>query len=255
VDLSRLMRLTVVGSAPAYSLEPCRASSCYLVEHGDTAIVLDFGQGAFGALAAYRSPDSVDAIVISHLHADHCVDLVPLRHFVKFERGGRGPALYGPAELRPRFNAFQVHDDFFDDLPGGALDEASFSVGSVNIETRRITHIPDSFAFRVSVADGESEAPGLVYSGDCGEWPDLLPLIRPGDTLLCEAALGAGGTEGGPHLTAAEAASAARDGAAARLILTHILERNDMAATLGAAREVLGWDAEIAGAGLSIDIG
>lgn len=247
------MKLTVVGSAPAYSLEPGRASSCYLVEHGGSAVVLDFGQGAFGALAAYRSPESVDAVCVSHLHADHCVDLVPLRHFVKYERGGRGPALYGPPELRGRFDAFQVQEGFFDDLAGGALERGSFRVGELEIEARPVTHIPDSFAFRVSPA-GESNAPGLVYSGDCGAWRDLLPLIRKGDTLLGEAALGVGGAEGGPHLTAGEAASAARDGGAARLVLTHVLERNDADATLRAARDVYAGEISMASPGLTAEL-
>jgi ribonuclease BN (tRNA processing enzyme) len=249
------LKLTVIGSAPAYSLQPGRASSCYLVEHGQTSLVLDFGQGAFGALAAYRSPESLDAIFISHLHADHCVDLVPLRHFVKFERDGRGPALYGPPELRPRFGAFQADPEFFAVFGGGPLEGGAFSVGELTIEARRVTHIPDSFAFRVAPADDHGGGPGLVYSGDCAIWRDLLPLIHGGDTLLCEAALGPGGSEGGPHLTAAEAASAAATGGAARLILTHVLERHDESATLQAAREVLGRDAEIARPGLTIDIG
>lgn len=246
------MRLTVVGCAPAYTSQPGHASSCYFVEHGETAVALDLGQGTFAEMWRYRPPDSLTAVVISHLHADHCVDLVPLRHFVKYERDGRGPALYGPAELRSRFDAFQAQPDFFDDFVGAALETGVIRVGELTIQASRVTHIPDSFGFRVAPAG--DEGPGLVYSGDCGSWRDLLPLIQGGDTLLCEAALGAGGTEGGPHLTAGEAAQAAREGGAARLLLTHILDRNDQTNALDMARENTSAVVEVARPGQVVDI-
>lgn len=253
------MRLTVVGSAPAYTSRSGCASSCYLVEHDRTAIVLDLGQGTFSELWRYRSPGAVDAVVISHLHADHCVDLIPLRHWVRYENGGRGPALHGPAELRARFSDFQARygepqarPDFFSDLSGAALEPGVFQVGALSIEARRVTHIPDSFGFRVSVAG--ADRPGLVYSGDCSVADDLVPLIRSGDTLLCEAALGLGGADGGPHLTVDDAVGAARAGRAARLFLTHVLDRHDEAAVLRSADEALAGAVELAVPGLSIDI-
>lgn len=217
------MRLTVVGCAPAWTRRPGRASSCYLIELGDTAVAFDLGQGAFAELSRYREPDSLDAVFISHLHADHCVDLIPLRHFVTYERSGKGPALYGPPAMRERFDAFQ-HADFLGGFSGGPLAPGSVRVGGFEIEAGRVTHIADSFAFRVSVPG--SDAPGLVYSGDCSAANDLLPLIRPGDTLLCEAAFGNGPSGGGLHLTAVEAATAAGTADAGRLILTHILDEN-----------------------------
>ena len=104
-----------------------------------------------------------------------------------------------------------------------------------------MTHIPDSFGFRISVAGGAH--PGIVYSGDCGNADDLLPLIRPGDTLLSEAAFGDGEGDGGNHLTARQAAAAARASQAGRLILTHILDR--FAASRPAAAAALVYDQEI----------
>lgn len=246
------MKLTIVGCAPAYTSQPGRASSCYLVEHGEAAMALDFGQGTFAEMWKYRSPDSLTAVFISHLHADHCVDLIPLRHFVKYERDGRGPALYGPPELRARFDAFQAQEGFFADFYGGALEPGVMQVGDLTIEASPVTHIPDSFGFRVAPADGSG--PGLAYSGDCGNWRDLLPLIQSGDTLLCEAALGAGGSEGGPHLTARDAATAAREGGAARLVMTHILDRNDATEALQVATEVMPGSSEVARPGLVLDI-
>src|SRR5512141_2620813 len=221
------MKLTVVGCAPAYTARPGRASACFLVEHGATRLALDFGLGAFSELWRYTTPGDLTAIAISHLHADHNVDLIPLRHWVKYENDGHGPTLRSPAELRRRMTDYQrfadpqTEPDFLACLPGDALDGGTFVVGDLAVEAAGVRHIADSFAFRVSVAGGDG--PGLVYSGDCAVADDLLPLIRPGDTLLCEAAFGVGPTGGGAHLTAAEAAGAAVRGGAARLVLTHIL--------------------------------
>ena len=246
------MRLTVVGCAPAWSKAPGRASSCYLVSHGSTAVLLDLGQGAFSEVWRYVALGDVAAVAISHMHADHNVDLIPLRHWVKYENRGYGPALYGPSELRRRLGDYQADPDFLADLHGEALTPRSLAVGDLRIEAAPVTHIPDSWAFRVSAAAGD--APGLVYSGDCAVADDLLPLIRPGDTLLSEAAFGAGESEARIHLTAAEAAGAATRGEARRLILTHIQDGRSESGARAAAEQVFQRDVEVARPGLEIDI-
>ena len=71
-----------------------------IVEQGDTAVLLDMGQGSFASLWRYMSPAKVSAVVISHMHADHNVDLVPLRHWARYGHKGSGPKLYGPTDLR-----------------------------------------------------------------------------------------------------------------------------------------------------------
>lgn len=250
------VRLIVVGSAPAWTSRPGHASSSYLIEHASTAILLDFGQGSFSHLWQYRSPAEVAAIFVSHLHADHHVDLIPLRHWARYENHGYGPAIYGPAELRPRLTDYQSHGDeeFLADLKGETLRPgATFTVGDLSIEAQHVTHIPDSFGFRVSPA-ASREAPGLAYSGDCSVADDLLPLIRPGDTLLSEAGLGPGPDDGGPHLTAQEAAGVAARGGASTLILTHILVERGPAAARAAAAPLFDGPVLLAEPGLQIEL-
>jgi len=246
------VKLTVVGCAPAYTSQPGQSSSCYLVEHGSTSILLDLGQGSFSELWRHLSPARVAAIVISHMHADHNVDLIPLRHWVRYKNRGYGPALFGPSELRARFAAFQADPEFLSDLAGEALRPRSMLIGDLRVEAGRVTHIPDSFAFRVTPADGKG--PGLVYSGDCGVADDLLPLLRPSDTLLCEAGWGLKREEAGIHLTAAEAGTVAKQGAAGRLILTHIHDGTDRAAVLEAATSEFGAGSDLAEPGMTVDI-
>ena len=72
------MRLTVVGCSGSFP-GPDSPASCYLVEHDGYRVVLDLGNGALGALQRYVALDDVDAVVLSHLHADHCSTSARLR--------------------------------------------------------------------------------------------------------------------------------------------------------------------------------
>jgi ribonuclease BN (tRNA processing enzyme) len=246
------MQLTVVGSAAAWSRQPCHASSCYLVEHDGRALVLDMGQGTFAEINRYRDPGTLDAVLISHLHADHMVDLVPLRHFVRYGDAQSPPQLRGPIELRQRFGAFAADAGFLDGLPGEPLHEGRFELAGFDVEARHVTHIPDSYAFRLT-AGGGSDGRGLVYSGDCAVADDLLPLIRRGDTLVCEAYYGAG--EPGPmHLNAAQAAGVAARAGAGRLVLTHVREGTQLE-SLRAVESAFQGELLIAEPGLILEVG
>ena len=246
------MKLTIVGSASAWTRRPGHASSCYLVEEGERAIVLDLGQGAFSEMSRYRDPANLDAVLASHLHPDHFVDLVPLRHYLKYEaEQTRRLEIHGPAELPARLDALFAEPGFLASIRVVALEPGMRSVAQFTIEAQHVTHIPDSYAFRVSTNGG----PGLVYSGDCGVANDLLPLIQPGDVVLCEAAYGAGPAQDPIHLNAAAAATVATRAGASRLLLTHLHDRADHAAAVDVASEIFGREVAVAEPGLQIDIG
>ncbi|HEV7603867.1 MAG TPA: MBL fold metallo-hydrolase, partial [Candidatus Limnocylindrales bacterium] len=83
------MRLDVIGAGPAYTDRAGATGSAYLLRSGETSILLDLGQGSFPRLAGILDPADLDAVLISHLHPDHWVDLVPLRHYLRWERPGR----------------------------------------------------------------------------------------------------------------------------------------------------------------------
>ena len=220
------LKLCVAGAGPAYTDRPGAVGAAYLVRHGPDAMLLDLGQGAFTNLAGLIEPSSLAAVVISHLHPDHFIDLVPLRHYLRYEfEPPRRMRVIGPAGLGRRLDA--LHDQ-----PGfaaAALDledlaEGVRSVGPFALEARRVRHTPDSHAFRVSVGGG----PGLVYSGDCGAAEDLAPLIRAGDTLLAEATFGADPVApGSNHLNAHDLGHVAARTGVARLLMTHLLMGRD----------------------------
>lgn len=229
--------LDVVGAGPAYSDRPGASGACYVLRAGDTTLVLDLGQGSFPRLAGLSEPSGISAVAISHLHPDHFIDLVPLRHYLRWEfRPTRRVRVIGPAGLDARIDA--LHDE-----PGftaASLDVEPLVVGTMAIgrfavQAGRVTHTEDSYGFRVALATG---GPGLVYSGDCGRAEDLDALARPGDTLLAEVSFGAAPIPpGAHHLNGPAVGDLARRVAAGGVLLTHLQMGHDEGATIDAVRD------------------
>ena len=129
------MRLTVVGcagSAPG----PASPASCYLVEHDGFRLVLDLGNGSFGPLQNHVDPGAIDAVFLSHLHADHCLDVAPLVVWHRYS--GRSAKvrvpLYAPVAAERRLALAYDADgdgltDVFDFIPVGP---GSFDLGPVS---------------------------------------------------------------------------------------------------------------------------
>lgn len=247
------LQLDVAGAGPAYTDRAGAAGAAYLVRHGPDALLLDLGQGAFANLAGLIEPSTLTAVAISHLHPDHFVDLVPLRHYLRWEFDPRRRvAVIGPAGLEGRLDALHDQPGFaaaaldLEDLQPGVRQ-----VGAFTLEVARVQHTADSHAFRVAVGD----RPGLVYSGDCGVADDLRPLIRPGDTLLAEATYGADPVApGSNHLNAHEVGRLAAEAGVARLLLTHILMGRDRARAVAAASAIASVPVRIVEPGDRIDI-
>ena len=233
------LKLTILGSSAAWSERPGRPSSCYMLEIGDEAILLDLGQGSLGSLFPHRDPSTVRAVIVSHMHGDHHVDLIALRNLLFYHYGEpRAIELHLPPGLRGRYDAFMGEDDFLGFMAGEDVTEGTLRVGPFQVQAHRVTHAENSHAFRVTDAS-DPDGAGLVYSGDCGRADDLLPLICKGDTVLCEAFWST--REPIPsanHLDATQAADVARRGGASHLILTHILESYDPQAGRAAAQAV-----------------
>jgi ribonuclease BN (tRNA processing enzyme) len=238
-DETRTLQLDVLGAGPAYTNRPDATGAAYLVRHGPTALLLDLGQGSFPRLAQAIDPSTLDAVVISHLHPDHFIDLVVLRHYLRWEfHPPRRVRVVAPADLTMRLDA--LHDE-----PGftaAALDVEAVTtgvrtIGTLTLEARPVTHTRESHAYRVALLVGTG--PGLVYSGDCGRAADLDPLIRAGDTLLTEVSFGPGPVPpGAEHLDGPAVGALARRTGVGRVLLTHLQMGYDETATLDTVRAV-----------------
>ncbi|TKJ33632.1 MBL fold metallo-hydrolase [Blastococcus sp. CCUG 61487] len=229
------MKLTVVGccgSGPG----PDSPASCYLLEHDGFQLVVDLGNGSFGPLQRVLDPAAVDAVFLSHLHADHCLDVAP---FVVWHRySGRSPAglvpLYAPVDAERRLAAAYDVDgdgltDVFDFVPVGP---GSFDLGPFQVELARTAHPIETYAARFT-AGGRS----LVYTGDTGPCDRVVELARGADVLLAEAAHPDDDPDQPPglHLTGRQAGEHAAAAGVGRLLLTHIPAWVDRIGQLAAA--------------------
>jgi ribonuclease BN (tRNA processing enzyme) len=232
------MRLDVIGAGPAYTDRPGATGACYLVRHAGASLVLDLGQGSFPRLAGLVDPADVEAVVVSHLHPDHYIDLVPLRHYLRYEKPPRRVRVIGPGGLGPRLDALHAEPGFSaQSLDIEALTVGTIEVGPFALQAGRVTHTHHSYGFRVAPLDGGADAHGLVYSGDCGKAGDIDALVRPGDTLLCEVSFGPGPVVAGAgHLDGPAVGDLARRTGAARVLLTHLQMGYHRGATVDSVR-------------------
>lgn len=220
------MRLTVIGCSGSYP-GPDSAASCYLLEapyEGRTyRLVMDLGSGALGPLQTHVDLTTVDAVVLSHLHADHCLDLCGFYVVRKYRPGGPLPPLpvYGPTGTGHRMaRAYDLPDqpgmtgEFdFHDYPDGV-----FRLGPFDVTATLVDHPVDAYALRIT-AEGRT----LAYSGDTGPCPSLVDVAKGVDLLLAEASF-VDDPANPPHLhlTGQEAAETAHDAGVGRLVLTHV---------------------------------
>ena len=228
------MKVTVLGCSGSVP-GPDSPASGYLVEAEGYRLLLDLGHGAFGALQRYVRPSDVDAIVVSHLHADHCIDLtayiVALRYgrtgFVRSGPNARIP-LVGVAGTRDRLEAaydpmarkLSLHEIFTFATP------AAGELGPLRMSYAPMNHPTPTNGVRI-----EHGGRSLVYSADTGESAELVGLAEGADVLLCEASVAAD-EELIPdlHLTGRMAGEHADKAGVERLVVTHVPPWNSVQA-------------------------
>ncbi len=242
--VARAMKLTVVGSSPAWP-NPGSAHSGYLVE-GPGRLLLDCGPGVLGRLREHEGWPRLDAIAITHFHLDHFGDLVPWALGRLFGPGERlpKPQLFVPPggvsvldEAADRFGTRDMFENTFaiSEYTGGA----TFRAAGFDVTPIRVPHYTiEAYAFRVT--DG---AVVLAYSGDCGPSDALVEVARDADLFLCEATLLDGESEPRGHLSFGEAVATYDAAGARRLLVTH-----------RPAEHALGDGAEVAHDGLVLEI-
>ncbi|WP_046470158.1 MBL fold metallo-hydrolase [Allosalinactinospora lopnorensis] len=230
------MRLTIIGSSGSFP-GPTSPASCYLVEADDFRLVLDMGNGALGALQRYTDIYRVDAVYLSHLHADHCFDLCSYWVARTFPHGGPKPRIpvYGPPGVAGRMaEAYGL-----DPNPGMAetfefreLAPGNLRIGPFVVRVGRVNHPVEAFGIRL-----EHQGSVLTYSGDTGTCDELVELARDADLFLCEASFHDHREHPKDmHLTGSEAGEHAQRAGAEKLVLTHLVPWNDNECTLDEAQ-------------------
>lgn len=239
--------LTVLGSAGSHTLAG-RACSGYLVRAGDTHLLLDAGNGSTANLQRLIPVADLDAVVVSHRHIDHCIDLVGCFYNLRFDPAfDRRLSLYAPAEVHRTLTSVMSadsamrFDDVFDHREVGPGDE--LTVGAAHLSFAHSVHPPPTVSTRIEV-DGRT----LVYSGDSAGGPELVAIARGADLLLCESTWTGDAADYPPgiHLTARGAGRIARDAGVGKLVLTHLTGGTDPDLALREAGEVFDGPVELA---------
>ncbi|MFB8405073.1 MBL fold metallo-hydrolase [Streptomyces sp. NPDC055912] len=245
------LRVTVLGSATPFP-RPGNACSGYLVEGGGARVWVDAGTGTLAELQRHVALGDVDAVWISHLHADHSADL--LTFFYALLHAGLEPVLpvplFGPAGTADRLAGFLTNGPERSPVERAFKVEELYDshvarVGGLTLTSRAVEHGLPAFALRVEDEDGRS----LVYSGDCEPCPSLVELARDCDLLVCEAD---GETPG--HHSAAQAGRTAAEAGAGRLVLTHVGPALPPAEAVALASETYPGDIAHADPGLRFDV-
>jgi ribonuclease BN (tRNA processing enzyme) len=225
------LTLTVLGCAATFP-RPDNPSSGYLVRTTNASVWVDCGSGTFAALQRHLDLSELTAIWVSHLHPDHCADLLSVFNWAANTEGVRRLPVYGPPGWADRLSAMLPSDDAAD-LVGRVFDVHSLGdghstqVGDMTLHTRAVDHgVP---AFGLKATHGRET---ISYSGDSGLCLALVELASDVDLFVCEA--GAATPQLG-HCTVADATSAAAQGRSRQLLLTHLGDGVDATPALAEA--------------------
>lgn len=240
--------LTVLGSCGAWP-EPGRACAGFLLEYDGFKVVLDLGYAALPQLLRYLPTGEVDAVVVTHQHPDHCVDVSALARVRQDEARGAPPIpLYCPPGVLDVLRAIEPRPD-----PATVFDVHDLAtaeeIGPFRLETVLLPHHYTNLGVRLT-------APGVsvAYTGDSGPSPDLAKLAQGTDLFISDATLQGPSPQTSPRnvMTATEAARGAQG--ATRLLLTHFWPGSDRSVSVSEAREVFAGEVIAAEEGLTIPL-
>ena len=264
------MRLTVLGKSPSWQ-DAGGACSGYLIEEDGTAVLVDCGNGVFAKLRERIDYVDVDGVVISHLHADHFLDLVPYSYALTYAPRQQPvpvdrwpgtdfpacPVLHAPpgaAELFRRVVGSWGNEDLIEKaFELREYDPSSeIEIGPIRITFQAVPHFTETFAMSISSTNGSGR---IVYGADSSPTEALEEFARDADLMLVEATLPRPERTGmRGHLTPGEAGGHARAAGAKRLLLVHISDELDAASAKREAEEAFGGPVQVAAEGIVYDV-
>jgi ribonuclease BN (tRNA processing enzyme) len=266
------LRVTVLGKSPSWQ-DVGGACSGYLVQDERTTIVLDMGNGVFSKLRRFVDYVDVHGVVISHLHADHFLDLIPYSYALTYAprqqpvpippwwKGTERPAkpqLHVPSGGRDIFRRV-VGAWGNEDLIENAFDLREYSpqdeleIGTLRIRLSPVPHyLPTHAVEVVSSVNGRGR---LTYGADCSPNSELVEFARDTDLLIIEATLPRPERTGmRGHLTPGEAGQHGHDAGARRLVITHMSDEMDQEWAKTEAERTYGGPVDVAAEGATYDL-
>lgn len=220
------MHVTVLGAGASFP-RPGGACSGFLFSSGATHVWVDAGNGTFSRLVEHIALEDLDALFLTHVHADHIADVLPLMYALALTDGlgDRPLPVYSPVPVEKGMKAFLGggSQEMFGRIFDVRMTDGPITVGALRIEPFSTTHPVDSNGVRV-----RSNGRCIVYTSDTAYFEGLADECRDADLLICEATYVDGITaDAGVHMWAAQTGQVAADANVKSLVLTHILPTVD----------------------------
>jgi ribonuclease BN (tRNA processing enzyme) len=251
------VRITVLGKSPAWQ-DADGACSGYLVEDAGCCLLLDCGNGVFSKLRRFRDYLDIDAVVISHLHADHILDLVPFASALTYS-----PRRIADEPARPHLYVPEGGRDALRQVCGGGgmaedhverafelceyVPDDVLDVGVMRVRFHRVPHFLPTCAVDVSATNGGGR---FTYGADSAPNEELVRFADGTDLLMIEATLPSPEPDGERgHLTPAEAGAHGSKARVRRLVLTHISDELDQKWARSEAEKAFGGPVDVASEG------
>ena len=243
------MKLTILGASAAYQ-GPNNPCSGYLLQERNKNILIDCGSGILGNLQSHLDLRSVSDIIITHMHPDHFLDLIPYRYALKYGYNNLNTTLKlhlppGGAEILDHVvSPFAESKTFFSEvftISEFDTDKPS-PLGHFTVEFMAVRHYIPAYALSITASSK------LAYSSDTGLCSELTQVAKNADMFLCTVGrrLGKEATNLWGHLLPEEAGAIAKNAGAKRLMITHLWPTCDKALCLDKASNTFGAQAEMA---------
>ncbi len=235
------MKLSIIGYWGAYP-EANEATSGYLFQSENVNVLIDCGSSVISKLQNIIALKDLDAVILSHYHADHIADIHCLQYaaLIDMQLGKRNTPLpiYGLVD-ETHFETL----NFQHCTEGIAIrEESTLTIGNFHFSFVKTLHPDPCFAIRITEKDKT-----IIYTADTGWFDGLVDFSRYSDLLICEASLyntNKNMVEG--HLTAGEAGKLANMAKVERLVLTHLPHFGDINQLIEEAKAEFNGPVEIA---------
>ncbi|TFD99239.1 MBL fold metallo-hydrolase [Jeotgalibacillus salarius] len=242
------MQITTVGFWGGYPGKG-EASTGYLIEEDSFKLLLDCGSGVLAQLQRYISPEELDAMLITHYHADHTADIGVLHHALLIQHFLQEKDFhvkaYGHTEDQSGFDSLQ-YKNLMSSEP--YHPDQTLKAGPFSITFLKTIHPVPCYAVRI-----ESESGTMVFTADSAYQDEFISFAENADLLIAESNFYKGmDAASAGHMTSTEAAHIADQAKVKTLMLSHLPHFGDLNQLLGEAKEVFNGETLLASSGLTI---